>query len=74
MNDDLLALGRVPQALRIGHRPDDGVLIRERGARPGGVLEYPHRVPVVDEPLHDRRADEAGRAGDENLHDSKFFQ
>jgi hypothetical protein len=31
-------------------------------------------VAGVDERLDDVRADEAGRAGDEDLHDSKFFQ
>jgi hypothetical protein len=31
-------------------------------------------VAVVDEPPDDVRADEAGRAGDEDLHDAKFFQ
>ena len=41
---------------------------------PARVLEHAHRVAVVDEPLHDRGADEARRAGDEDPHDSKFFQ
>ena len=74
MDDDVLPLDRAPQARRVGHRALDRVLARQRGARPGRVLEHPHRVPVVDEPLHDRGADEAGAAGDEDLHDSKFFQ
>ena len=41
---------------------------------PGLPLERAHRVARVDEPLDDERADEAGRAGDEDPHVSKFFQ
>jgi hypothetical protein len=38
------------------------------------VLEHTHGVPVVDEPPDHRGADEAGGAGDEDVHVSKFFQ
>ena len=74
MDDDVLTLGGLAQARRVGHRAGNGFLAGQVGARSCAVLEHPHRVAVVDEPLHDRRADEARRAGDEDPHVSKFFQ
>ena len=74
VDDGVLSLGGGAEARRVRHRARDRLLARQPGARAGGVLEHAHRVSVVDEPPHDRGADEAGGAGDEDPHVSKFFQ
>ena len=74
MDDDVHALDRAPQALRIRHVALGRLLARQRRRFSRLALEHAHRVARVDEPLDDVRADEAGRAGDEDPHDSKFFQ
>ena len=74
MDDDVLTLCGVPETRRVGHVAHCSLLVRKRGAAPRLALQHPHRVPGVHERPHDRRADEARCARDEDLHGSKFFQ
>ena len=65
----LAAAARVRLAASV-IEPSDRFLARQRCARSRRVLEHAHGVPVADESPDDRRSDEAGGAGDEDLHDS----
>ena len=55
MHHRILAFGRPPLALGIGHLALNRLLVRQRCAAPGLVLQHPHGVARVDE-----CADDAG--------------
>ena len=75
MDDDVLALGGVPRGSPASvTSPCTASWLGSEALRPACALQHPHRVPGIHERPHDRRADEARCARDEDPHGSKFFQ
>ena len=74
MDDDVLPSTASRRLAGSVIEPETASWLGRSALDPCAALEHPHRVAVVDEPPHDRRADEPGRAGDEDPHASKFFQ